>query len=138
MDYEFVDAGDRSCAEIVCEHRHLLLGRTAVCTSFDSGTYGPSAWVRSGRYRVSSAIDESLIAAWPTSHDGFCDEWWVFDLPVPEGFEVRPFCNFVGMRIADYRDLDWSDGCPLDEYLARFRPLMVFGNNERSYVIRRR
>ena len=137
MNYEFIDAGERRCSEIANEYRDLLLTRTVVCTSFDSGIGGPRGWSRHGQY-ATNQINETLLADWPISHDEYCDEWWIFEDPPPTDFEVHAFCNFIGMRITNYRELDFSEGCQLDEYLMRFRPLLVFGNNADTYVIRRR
>lgn len=137
MTYDFIELGELSCAEVARGHRPLLLGRVAVCTSFDSGCFLEPAWLRANEYCVTPPIDERLIDNWPVSHEAYCDEWWVFEAVVPVGFKVNAFCNYVDMRIANYRDLVWENGCPLDSYLAAFHPVAVFGNNEYAYLIRR-
>ena len=76
-----------------------------------------------------------MIDGWPTSHDKYCDEWWIFDARVPPNFEVVAFCNY-GMRIADHKELDFEGACRLDDYLAKFAPALVFGNNNHAYVVR--
>jgi hypothetical protein len=37
MAYDFLEVGELSCAEVARQIRGDLLGRLAVCTSFDSG-----------------------------------------------------------------------------------------------------
>jgi hypothetical protein len=86
-------------------------------------------------FPISPLITIELIADWPVSHNKYCDEWWIFDQTVPSEFDVHSFCNFIGTRIADYKQLDWDNGCPLDSYLQRFRPVAVFGNNELGYLV---
>ena len=138
MSYDFEELdGDLSCAEVARKWRSLLLGRVAVCTSFDSGLIVDPTWLQVNGHCITPTIDDRLLETWPVSHDEFCDEWWVFDIPVPSDFQVTAFCNFVGERIADYKKLDWEGGCPLDSYLLRFRPAVVFGNNEYTYMVRR-
>jgi hypothetical protein len=78
-----------------------------------------------------------LIETWPTSHDEYCDEWWVFDSQIPIDFEVVALCNYIGVRITQYRNLDFEGACRLDSYLAKFAPALLFGNNEYAYVVRR-
>ena len=86
---------------------------------------------------MTPTITSQFIESWPVSHDEYCDEWWIFEGDVPQDFKVEPFCNYVGMRIADYKQLDWNDGCPLDLYLTKYNPVAVFGNNENGYLILR-
>ncbi len=114
-----------------------LLGRVAVCSSFDSGRYIESTWEQVNGYCISPPITEAMVGEWPNSHDEYCDEWWVFDSRVPPDFSVVAFCNFLGMRIANYRDLEFEGGCHLDEYLSKFSPALVFGCNDYAYVVRR-
>ena len=92
-------------------------------------------WKQVNGFPVSPCITEEFIDEWPVSHEQFCDEWWIFDQVIPTDFDVHSFCNFIGMTISDYKQLDWDNGCPLDSYLQRFRPIVVFGNNEFSYII---
>jgi hypothetical protein len=137
MRYVFRDLGEMDCGAIVRSISSELLRRRAVNVSFDSGVMHAPQWERIRDLPITPAITEELIAQWPVSHDGFCDEWWVFDTDISDDFRVKAFCNFIGTRIDDYKELDWEGGCPLDEYLEQFRPAVVFGNNERAYVIRR-
>ena len=137
MPYDFQELGELSCREVARLFRTDLIGRRAVCTSFDSGRFVEPAWTEVNGYVVSPPIDDEIVDRWPTSHDEYCDEWWVFDSQVPADFEVVAFCNYVGMRITNYSALDFEGGCRLDHYLARFSPALVFGNNEYAYVVRR-
>jgi hypothetical protein len=68
------------------------------------------------------------------SHDECWDEWWVFDSTVPEDFKVTAFCNFC-LPIAEYKQLDFENGCQLDLFLERYRPAAVFGNHQFSAYI---
>lgn len=137
MAYEVREVGEYSSAEVARQFRADLIGKVAVCTSFDSGRFVDPAWAQVNGYCVSPPIDDRMIDAWPISHDEYCDEWWVFDLQVPPDFDVVAFCNYVGMRIGDYKELDFEGACRLDQYLARFAPAMMFGNNDHAYVVRR-
>jgi hypothetical protein len=137
MPYRFEEAGEVSCGEIADSLRSAIIGCRAVNSSFDSGRLTMPDWESVNGFPVSPAITERFIAEWPVSHDAYCDEWWLFDGPVPSDFAVLAFCNYTGMRIADYKQLDWPEGCPLDSYLGRFRPKVVFGNNDFGYVIAR-
>ena len=137
MAHEFPEVGKLSSAEVAREFRALLFGKVAVCTSFDSGKFVEPGWMQVNGYCVSPTIDDAFIDAWPTSHDEYCDEWWVFDSHVPPDFSVHALCNYTGVRIADYLGLDFEGACPLDAYLAKFRPAIVFGNNDYAYVVRR-
>ena len=135
MHYCFEDFGEASCDEIARTISPLLIGHQAVNSAFDSGLIRVPEWQHINGFPVTPHITESFIAEWPVSHDLSYDEWWVFDGHIPVDFRVHSFCNFVGMQIADYKELDWEDGCPLDTYLKQFCPIAVFGNNERGYVI---
>ena len=136
MAYHFLDVGDLSCAEIVGRFCDLLIGRIAVNTSFDSGKLSRPDWKHVNGFCVTPPITGSLVDAWPVSHDDCWDEWWVFDSLVPENFEVTAFCNF-GLPIAQYKELDFENGCSLDHYLERYRPVAVLGNSQHSaYLIR--
>jgi hypothetical protein len=136
MSYLFSDLGDLSCAEIVRQHRSLLMGNVAVNTSFDSGRLSRLDWKRVNGYCLTPPITPALLEEWPISHDDCWDEWWVFDNQVPQDFEVTAFCNY-NFTISRYKELDFEGGCRLDHYLARFRPAGVFGNNQLcAYLIR--
>ncbi|HXI83772.1 MAG TPA: hypothetical protein VNL17_06745 [Verrucomicrobiae bacterium] len=137
MTYEFKDLGDVSCRDIAQSIAGTLLNRVAVNTSFDSGTMS-HAWMSVDGFAITPTITPQFIESWPVSHDEYCDEWWVFESDIPKDFTVEPFCNYVGMRIADYKQLDWDNGCPLDLYLSKYNPVAVFGNNENGYLILRR
>src|SRR5687767_2846511 len=113
MPYDFSEVGELSAAEVARLLRPVLLGRVAVCTSFDSGKFIEPSWTQVNGYCVSPSIDDQLIEAWPVSHDKYCDEWWVFDSRIPLDFAVNAFCNYVGMRIVDYQQLDFEGACPL-------------------------
>jgi len=75
------------------------------------------------------------LRVWPVSHDAYYDEWWIFESSISSDFEVKPFCNYIGARIADYKDLDFDGACRLDSYLEQFQPRFVFGNNDLGYLI---
>jgi len=136
MAYEFLDLGDLSCADIVRKFSHLLIGRIAVNTSYDSGKLSRPDWKQVNGFSVTPPITRALIDGWPVSHDDCWDEWWVFDDFVSQSLDVRAFCNF-GLPISDYKELDFEKLCPLDRYLEQYRPVAVFGNNQRSaYLIR--
>jgi hypothetical protein len=139
MPYEFREVGEISCADVARQVRADLIGKLAVCTSFDSGRFVDlePTWRQVNGYYVSPQITDAMVDAWPTSHDDYCDEWWVFDSRVPSEFEVVALCNYSGMRIARYKELDFEGGCRLDAYLAKFAPALMFGNNEYAYVVRR-
>jgi hypothetical protein len=137
MPYEFREVGELSCGEVARQFRADLIGKLAVCTSFDSGRFVEPAWQQVHGYYVSPPIDDEMIESWPTSHDDYCDEWWVFDSQVPPDFDVVPLCNYVGVRIANYKELDFEGAPRLDQYLAKFAPALMFGNNEYAYVVRR-
>ena len=137
MAYRFKDVGEVSCDEIASSLASRIIGCRAGNSSYDSGRISMPAWEMVNGFPVSPVISEQFIAEWPVSHDVYCDEWWLFDTPVPPDFSVTAFCNYTGMRISDYKQLDWEAGCPLDSYLDRFRPLVVVGNNEFRYVIAR-
>lgn len=134
MSYQFLDVGDVSCADIVRQFGHLLIGRIAVNTSFDSGKLSRPDWKHVSGFCVTPPITRALVDEWPVSHDDCWDEWWVFDNLVPQNFEVRAFCNF-GLPIVQYKDVDYF--CPLGSYLELYRPAAVLGNNQESaYLIR--
>jgi hypothetical protein len=133
MAYVIRELGELSSAEVARQFRNHLIGKVAVCTSFDSGKFVEPAWKQVNQYYVSPPINDGMIDAWPVSHDEYCDEWWVFDAQVPPDFAVVAFCNFM-MRIADYKELDFEGGCRLDHYLAQFVPALMFGNNELAYL----
>jgi len=135
MPYRFEEVGEVSCDEIAKSIAPLLLGCRAVNSSYDSGRMIAPDWEQVNGLPISPLITEQFVARWPVSHDGYCDEWWVFEGTIPRDFIVAAFCNFTSMRIADYKKLDWPEGCPLDSYLNRFRPKVVFGNNEFGYMI---
>ena len=137
IEYKFSDLGDISCAEIARTHPQLLLGCLAVNTSWDSGLLFRPDWPSINGYACSPAVTLAMIKDWPMSHDQFYDEWWVFDSVVPNDFQVTAFCNYLSMRIDCYKELDFDGGCRLDEYLARFQPVAVFGCNEFAYVVQR-
>src|SRR5581483_1149892 len=130
MPYRFEEVGDVSCDEIASSLVSAIIGCRAVNSSFDSGRITMPGWESVNGFPISPVITEHFIAEWPVSHDAYYDEWWVFDSSVPSDFSVAAFCNYTGMRIGDYKQLDWADGCPLDNYLDRFRPKLVFGNND--------
>ncbi|RYD74094.1 MAG: hypothetical protein EOP84_20470 [Verrucomicrobiaceae bacterium] len=136
--YQFSQLAEISCADIASRLADRLTGCQAVNTSFDSGRLVRPDWEQVNGYAITPPITPDFIAEWPVSHIGFCDEWWVFDRDVPEDFGVSAFCNRVGMRISEYQELDFDGGCPLDRWLSRFTPKLVFGNNELGYVISRR
>jgi len=135
MPYRFEEVGELSCGEIASSLSSVIIGCRAVNSSYDSGRITMPDWELINGFPVSPVITEELIAEWPVSHDAYCDEWWVFTGSIPSDFSVSAFCNYVGMRIAEYKKLDWPEGCPLDSYLDRFRPMLVFGNNDFGYVI---
>jgi hypothetical protein len=137
MPYEFREVGELSSAEVARQLRADLIGKVAVCASFDSGRFVEPTWAQVNGYPVSPPIDDQMVDAWPTSHDEYCDEWWVFDSQIPPDFDVVAFCNYCDMRIANYKELDFEGACRLDQYLAQFAPALVFGNNEYAYVVRR-
>ncbi|HXY79393.1 MAG TPA: hypothetical protein VEI08_02025 [Candidatus Bathyarchaeia archaeon] len=135
MAYQFLDLGDLSCADIVRQFSHLLIGRIAVNTSFDSGKLSRADWKHVNGFAVTPPITRALVDEWPVSHDDCWDEWWVFDRPVPESFNVTAFCNFC-LPIAEYKELNFENMCPLERYLEQYRPVAVLGNNQRSaYLI---
>ena len=135
MRYQFQELGERSCHQIAASIGHTLLGKVAVNTSFDSGRIHRPDWAQVNGFAITPRITQEFITAWPVSHDRYCDEWWVFDHLVPIDFNVHSFCNFIGTRISEYKQLNWGEGCPLDSYLLRFEPVAVFGNNELGYLI---
>jgi hypothetical protein len=135
MPYRFHQLDPMSCPDIAARFRDRLIGCRAVNTSFDSGRIQRPEWDHVNGFAVTPVITPELVSKWPVSHEAYCDEWWVFDQPVPADFDVQPFCNYIGTRIADYKQLDFEGACRLDSYLARFKPRIVFGNNELGYVI---
>jgi hypothetical protein len=137
MPYKFRELGDASCRDVARSQSELLFGRIAANTAFDSGLLSIPDWQQINGYCISPAITQNFIDTWPVSHDEYCDEWWVFDAIVPLDFRVHSFCNFINQRIADYKELDYEQGCPLDHYLEKFRPVAIFGNNEMAYLITR-
>jgi hypothetical protein len=137
MPYRFEEVGEVSCDEIAVSLVPALIGCRAMNSSFDSGRAQMPGWEPFNDFSASPVITAEFVAHWPVSHDGYCDEWWVFDGSIPRDFSVNAFCNCTNMRIADYKQLDWDAGCPLDKYLERFHPKLVFGNNEFGYVITR-
>ncbi len=137
MPYRFEDLGEVSCDDIVASRTDALIGCRAVNSSFDSGHVQMPGWPLVNGFSVTPLITDEFVAHWPVSHEGYCDEWWVFDSSIPADFAVTAFCNYARMRIAEYKKLDWDAGCPLDAYLERFSPKLVFGNNEFGYVITR-
>jgi hypothetical protein len=137
MPYEFREVRELSCAEVARDLRTDLIGKVAVCTSFDSGRFVEPSWRKINGYCVSPPINDEMVDTWPTSHDDYCDEWWVFDSQVPPDFDAVALCNYAGMRIANYKELDFEGACRLDQYLAKFAPALMFGNNEYAYVVQR-
>ena len=55
----------------------------------------------------------------PVSHDQCWDEGWGFDTAAPEDFNVTAFCNLL-LPIADYKELNFGDGPPLELFLKRY------------------
>ena len=137
ISYQFQELGAVSCFDIAAGLADRLSGCRAVNTSFDSGQIIRPDWEQVNGHAITPVITADFISEWPVSHAAVCDEWWVFDREVPADFEVSAFCNYVEMRIARYKELDFDGGCPLDRWLARFMPKMVFGNNEAGYLISR-
>jgi len=137
MPYRFGEVGEVSCGEIASSHGSALIGCLAVNSSYDSGRITLPRVGAGQRLSISPVTNEHFIEKWPVSHDADCDEWWVFDDSVPSDFFVTAFCNDTGMRIADYKQFDWAEECPLNSYLDWFRPKVVFGNNDFGHVIYR-
>lgn len=137
MAYEFSDLDDLEIPQLTQQLRAELLGTVVVGVSFDSHRLVLPSWRRVNGYCVSAPVNDAFIDCWPVSHEGYCDEWWAFDVDVPEDFEVNAFCNFIGTRIGDYKKLNFEGGYRLDLYLERFGPRLVFGNNEWAYLVRR-
>lgn len=135
MPYDFHQLQAVSCASIAAELEERLIGCRAVNTSFDSGRFTFPEWDCINGFAVTPVISREFVRAWPVSHHAYCDEWWIFEGTIPGDFEVQPFCNYIGTRIADYKDLDFDGACRLDSYLDQFRPRCVFGNNELGYLI---
>lgn len=135
MSYCFDQLESVSCADIAAGLEPSLIGCRAVNTAFDGGRISRPDWECVNGFAVTPFITKEFVEAWPVSHEAFCDEWWIFDGFIPSDFEVQAFCIYIGTRIADYKELDFDGACRLDSYLERFRPRLVFGNNERGYVI---
>lgn len=135
MPYRFEQLESVSCADIAAGLKDRLIGCRAVNTSFDSGRLSNPDWKRLNGFAIAPIITQEFVHSWPVSHDAYCDEWWIFEGTIPSDFDVQAFCNYVGTRIADYKDLDFEGACRLDSYLERFRPRFVFGNNEHGYLI---
>ena len=136
MNYNYINKGDYSIRNLVGDMATELNGLFVVCTSFDSKITEFKYWVKIGKYS-GKIIDSDLIAHWPLSHDKYCDEWWVFKKIPGNDFTVNAFCNYVGMTIDQRRELNWDDGCPIEAYIKEYAPEMVFGNNEKTYLITR-
>lgn len=135
--YQFEQMGQVSCSVIAGGLVDRLTGCRAVNTAFDSGRIIRRDWGKVNGYSITPVITPDFLAEWPVSHIAFCDEWWVFDKEIPKDFEVSAFCNHVGTRLDEYKCLDFDGGCPLDSWLSRYRPKLVFGNNELGYLISR-
>jgi hypothetical protein len=135
MPYRFDQLESVSCADIAAGLEDRLLGCRAVNTSFDSGRLLNPDWECINGFAVTPTIPHEFVLAWPVSHEAYCDEWWIFDCAIPSDFEIQAFCNYIGTRIADYKELDFDGACRLDSYLELFRPRFVFGNNDLGYLI---
>ena len=133
--YDFRQLGDVNCKDIATAIASLLIGRRALNTSFDSGRIHMPDLEQFNGFPATPPLTAGVIADWPVSHIAYCDEWWIFEDPIPLDFEVVALCNYIGNTIATYKDLDYPGFCQLDAYLEKFRPLAVFGNNSRGYLI---
>ena len=133
--YDFRQLGNVSCKDIADAMAGQLVGRRALNVSFDSGRLRRPDWEQFNGYSATPPLTAGFIANWPVSHHACCDEWWIFEDPIPADFEVVAPCNFVGTTIGTYKELDFPGGCQLDLYLEKFQPVAVFGNNSLGYLI---
>ena len=133
--YDFRQLGDVNCKDVAKAIAPLLIGRRALNASFDSGRIQMPDWEQINGFPMAPSLTSAFIADWPVSHIEYCDEWWVFEDPIPRDFEVVALCNYIGTTIATYKELDFSGGCQLDSYLEKFRPIAVLGNNSLGYLI---
>jgi hypothetical protein len=133
--YDFRQLGDVNCRDIAKAIAPLLIGRSALNASFDSGRMHMPDWEQINGFPATPPLTTGFIADWPVSHHAYCDEWWIFEGTIPQNFEVVALCNYIGTTIATYKELDFHSGCELDSYLEKFRPLAVLGNSRRGYLI---
>lgn len=148
-DYTFEIIEDVNARDIARQLAASLVGRTAVCTSFDSANPAVEAeWERLAQthipeeFRITNndsgptppVLTNDSIENWPLSHEEIYDEWWIFDGAVPAAFSVKALCNY---NVTDYEAVAFT--CPLEDYLKKFRPVAVFGNaSDFGYLIQRR
>jgi hypothetical protein len=141
--YFWYDLGEVSLRESLRRLGPSIVGLEAINTSFDSGLLSPdyrafpAGWATHGGAAVSPPITDALIAAWPLSHDQYCDQWWFFK-HIPAEFDVtRGICNYVSCHIGDWAALEFEGGAQLAKNIARFRPEAIVGNNDRAYCVSR-
>lgn len=112
-----------------------LIGKYAVCTSVDSGSYGfPELGERIGEY-TGFVITAEHLKDWPT-YSGFYDEWYVFDSPKPIIGDVDSLCNWA-CDYSHYEELyDCAPRhCRMNDYLDTNCPIVIFGYGENDGYI---
>jgi hypothetical protein len=118
--------------DVLIEIGPWLRGLTAVNVSWDSGQMLelaplPPEWSVHDKYVVSPPIDDALLAEWPCSlaNSGRYDEWYFFRA-VPEGLQLQPFCNWLGMSLARVSTLAYPGGFDLGAQLDGLLSSLVY------------
>jgi hypothetical protein len=130
---------DLAACDVIAELHPRVLGLRAVCTSWDScmvdaGDLSGWQWV-SGQ-AVSPRIDGAMARAWPESSCGF-DEWYFFEV-LPPFEKLHAFCNWTGLSLAEAAGLEeLQAGFSLADQLTRFRPALVVGDGDRTFLLAR-
>ena len=103
---------DLLITDIVRALRTHLLGRRAVNVSWDSGRLSPplsgifERWQSHDDFVISPPVDDTLISDWPRSSCGW-DEWYFFR-SIPKSISLEAYCNWGGMAIGDWRQLEFT------------------------------
>jgi hypothetical protein len=118
-----------------------LLGLRGVNVSWDSGLLVasdpgcPPDWSFVGKHAVSPPITLDLAERWPYSSCGF-DEWYFFREP-PARCDLAPLCNWLGVSVGSWADLNFPAGFDLNAQLHEAKPDVVIGQGYCIYVIAR-
>lgn len=137
----WVPGSELLITDVVRALRTHILGRRAVNVSWDSGRLSPSLsgiferWQIQDDFVITPPVDDTLISDWPRSACGW-DEWYFFR-SIPKTISLEAYCNWGGMAIDDWRDLEFT-GLNLEQQLLTHQPELVIAEGHSIFVIARR
>lgn len=92
-------------------------------------------WSKAADHVVSPVITDMTASRWPPSSCGW-DEWYFFQPPAPD-LQLRPFCNWQGVSLAEWKQLCFRGGFNLSEQLERARPEAGVGEGDKVFILAR-